>query len=99
MTERVRDQFIPVARPALLDLLPRRRRAVARSERAAKAVGALSHPNIPAPSGGGAHPGVSHAVTELLGGDTRRAGLAQSPIPWPKATETGTAVADGLAAA
>ena len=70
-----------------------------RQLRLARPAAALSHPNILALYDVGAHQGVSYAVTELLEGETLRARLAQSAIPWRRAVEIGTAVAEGLAAA
>ncbi len=73
--------------------------ALARFEREAKAVAALSHPNILAIHDFGHDQGLSYAVTELLEGETIRGRLAESPIPWRKAVEIGVAVAEGLSAA
>src|SRR5204863_2164111 len=42
---------------------------------------------------------VCYAVTELLQGETLRQRLAEAPLPWRKAVETGASVAEGLAAA
>jgi len=72
--------------------------ALARFQREAKAVAALSHPNILALYDVGADRGVYFVVTELLEGETLRSRLAR-PMPWRKAVEIGLAVADGLAAA
>src|SRR5881296_3227294 len=88
-----------VAIKVLPEHLAKDPQALARFEREAKAVAALSHPNILALYDVGAHQGVSYAVTELLEGETLRTRLAQSPIPWRKVVEIGTAVAEGLAAA
>jgi len=73
--------------------------ALARFEREAKAVAALSHPNILAIHDVGHEHGISFVVTELLEGETLRERLHRSAIPWRKAVEQGIAVADGLAAA
>jgi eukaryotic-like serine/threonine-protein kinase len=57
-----------------------RRDALARFEREAKAVAALSHPNILAIHDFGNDRGVAYAVTELLEGETLRAALAGGPL-------------------
>jgi serine/threonine protein kinase len=73
--------------------------ALARFEREAKAVAALSHPNILAIHDFGKDDGIHYAVTELLVGETLRSRLVMSSLPWRKAAEIAAAVADGLAAA
>src|SRR5262249_1030844 len=73
--------------------------ALARFEREAKAVAALSHPNILAVYDIGSEQGTSFVVTELLEGETLRNRLQRGSVGWPKAAEVGAAVADGLAAA
>ena len=71
---------------------------LSRFEREAKAVAALSHPNILAIHDVGRHEAVNFAVMELLEGETLRSRLA-SRISWSTAVEIGVAIADGLAAA
>lgn len=71
----------------------------ARLDREARAVAALSHPNVLAIYDVGTHEGASYVVTELLEGETLRSRLDRSPLPWRKAAEIGAAIADGVAAA
>ncbi len=73
--------------------------ALRRFEREAKAVAALSHPNILAIHDFGAEQGVSYAVMELLEGETLRGRLRNGALAWREAVEIGLAVAEGLATA
>jgi serine/threonine protein kinase len=73
--------------------------ALSRFEREAKAVAALSHPNILAIHDFGTDQGVRYAVMELLEGETLRGRLTRSALAWREAAEVGAAVAEGLAAA
>jgi serine/threonine-protein kinase len=70
-----------------------------RFEREARAVAALSHPNILAIHDYGSQGGVTYAVMELLEGETLRSRLARGALPWRDAVEIGAAIAEGLAAA
>jgi serine/threonine protein kinase/tetratricopeptide (TPR) repeat protein len=73
--------------------------ALARFEREAKAVAALSHPNIVAIHHFATDGGMHFVVMELLAGETLRSRLGRSPLGWRKVVEIGIAIADGLAAA
>jgi serine/threonine protein kinase len=72
---------------------------LARFEREAKAVAALSHPNILAIHDFGTEEGIVYAVMELLEGETLRQRLGAGSLPTRKAIEYGIEVARGLAAA
>jgi eukaryotic-like serine/threonine-protein kinase len=72
--------------------------ALSRFEREAKAVAALSHPNILAIFDFGRENGTAYAVMELLEGETLRETLA-APIPIRKVIDYGVQIARGLAAA
>jgi eukaryotic-like serine/threonine-protein kinase len=73
--------------------------ALTRFEREARAIAALSHPNILAIHDFGNEGGVSYSVTELLEGETLRMALARGPLASRQAFEIGAAVAEGLSAA
>ena len=74
-------------------------RALTRFESEARAVAALSHPNILALFDVGEADGVHYAVSELLEGETLRAAMAHGPMPPRRALDIAREVADGLAAA
>jgi eukaryotic-like serine/threonine-protein kinase len=73
--------------------------ATARLEREARAIAALSHPNILAVHDVGRENGDFYLVTELLEGKTLREQIRGTPLSWRRAVEIGAEVAEGLAAA
>src|SRR3972149_11124170 len=88
-----------VAIKVLPEHLARDPLALARFEREAKAVAALSHPNILAIYDVGSHNETAYVVTELLEGETLRQRLGRAAISWRQAVEITVSLADGLAAA
>ena len=72
---------------------------LARFEREAKAVAALSHPNILAIHDFGNQDGIAYAVMELLEGETLRGKLDTGPIPQKQAVDYALQVAKGLSVA
>ena len=88
-----------VAIKVLPERLSRDPQALARFEREAKTVAAISHPNILGIHDVGSEGGTTYIVTELLEGETLRSRLCNGPLEWRTAVEIGAAVAEGLAAA
>jgi Tol biopolymer transport system component len=74
-------------------------KTLARFESEARAVAALSHPNILALFDVGEAGTVRYVVTELLEGETLRVALRQGAQPVRRTLEVGQQVAEGLAAA
>jgi Tol biopolymer transport system component len=70
-----------------------------RFEREARAVAALSHPNIIAVYDFGIEAGQQYIVSELLEGESLRSLLHGKPVPVRKLIDISAQVADGLAAA
>ena len=72
---------------------------VRRFEQEARAVAALSHPNVLTLFDLGREGDRLYAVLELLEGETLRTRLAYSAASWAKAVEISIAIAEGLSAA
>jgi TolB-like protein/tetratricopeptide (TPR) repeat protein len=70
-----------------------------RFEQEARAMGALSHPNVVAIFDVGAHEGVPYLVEELLDGESLRVRLVDGPLPVRDAVGCAIQIARGLAAA
>src|SRR5262245_9720281 len=83
---RARDSRLErdVAIKVLPERLARDPQALARFQREAKSVAALSHPNILAIHDFGCENDVTYAVTELLEGDTLRSRLRAGALGWRK---------------
>ena len=98
---RARDQRLQrdVAVKVLLGTATHTAEALARFEREARAVAALSHPNILSIHDFGTDGGTLYAVMELLEGATLRDRLDQSELGVGRALDWGYQIAQGLAAA
>jgi TolB-like protein/tetratricopeptide (TPR) repeat protein len=98
---RARDERL--GREVAIKVLPARLAsdpdALARFEREARAVAALSHPNILAIHDFGTQDGVAYAVAELLDGQTLRDKLEDGPILRRQALDFAVQMAKGLSAA
>jgi hypothetical protein len=102
MGEVYRGRDLALGRDVAIKILPAdfamRPGGLARFEREAKAVAALSHPGIVSVYEFGAHDDISYTVSELLEGESLRARLQHSPIPWRQAVEMAIGAAGALAA-
>ena len=103
MGEVYRARDTRLGREVALKVLPERFAgspdALARFEREARAVAALSHPNILSLFDFGQADGIAYAVTELLTGETLRERLVRERLSGRRAIEIATAIAEGLSAA
>ena len=103
MGEVYRGQDGRLGREVAIKVLPQRfsgqRDALSRFEREARAVAALSHPGILTLFDVGREGDVAYAVTELLEGETLRARLSGTPLPWQAAVQIAATVAEALSAA
>ena len=73
--------------------------ALTRFAREAKAIAALSHPNIVSIFDFGRIDSIAYIVTELLEGETLRDLIDRGPLGWRQTCEIGAAVAEALGAA
>ena len=103
MGEVYRARDIRLGRDVAIKVLPpdfvAHPEARARFEREARAVAALSHPNILAIHDFGESDGMAYAVMELLEGETLREALAHGALPARRAIAFAIPLAHGLAAA
>jgi eukaryotic-like serine/threonine-protein kinase len=103
MGEVYRAQDTRLERTVALKVLPEEffenRESIARFEREAKALAAVTHPNIAVVFSFEEVSGRYLLIQELLEGETLREALARGPLPLRKALDTGYQVAEGLAAA
>jgi RNA polymerase sigma-70 factor (ECF subfamily) len=103
MGEVYRARDARLDRDVAIKVLPEREagtpEALARFEREAKALAALSHPNLLSIFDVGTDNGICFAVTEFISGETLLECLNRGPVPVARVLEIGVAVAEGLAAA
>jgi two-component system, NtrC family, response regulator AtoC len=88
-----------VAIKVLPEHLTNNHSALTRFQREAKALAALSHPNILTIYDVGNEQGLAFVVMELLEGETLRTHLRRMPLGVDKALETSLCILDGLSAA
>ncbi len=103
MGEVYRARDVRLERDVAVKVLPERLiddpSALARFQREARSVAALSHPNIVAVFDTGVERGLPYVVMELLEGETLGRRLKRAALDWRGALPLATAVADGVAAA
>ncbi len=75
------------------------REFLARFDREARAIAALSHPNILAIHDVGNHEGIPYIAVELLEGETLRTHIGTAPLPLSTVIDYASQIGSGLAAA
>lgn len=98
---RARDSRLDreVAVKILPDAVSRDPERIARFEREARALAALSHPNVLAIHDFGRQGGVAYAVTELLEGETLRERLLRDRLTWRRSADVAAGIAEALSSA
>jgi serine/threonine protein kinase/tetratricopeptide (TPR) repeat protein len=98
---RARDRRLnrDVAVKVLPERLQQDRDALARIDHEAKALAAVSHPNILTVFDVGSEHGIAFVVMELLRGESLESRIEHAPLPWKEAVEIAAAMAAGLHAA
>src|SRR5260221_8459697 len=103
MGEVYRARDARLGRVIAVKVLPRQTagdpEAIGRFEREAKAVAALSHPNILSVFDFGTQDGVVYVAMELLEGESVRTRLSGGPLPARRAVEFALQICHGLGAA
>ena len=103
MGEVYRARDLTLGREVAIKVIPeslvRDERSRKRLEQEARAVAALSHPNILVVHEFDHQDDITFIAAELLEGETLRARITRSRIPWRKSAEIGASIADGVAAA
>jgi RNA polymerase sigma-70 factor (ECF subfamily) len=103
MGEVYRARDARLERDVAIKVLPARlagtAEALARFQREAKALAAVSHPNLVALYDVGTDQGIGFAVMEFLAGESLAECLGRGALPLARVLEIGAAVADGLATA
>src|ERR1051326_6232181 len=103
MGEVYRAKDLRLGREGAIKVLPEQfakdEEAHTRFAREARALAALSHPNILTIYDFNVDQGIAFTVMELLEGETLRAYIDRSALTWEKALEIAVAIAEGLTAA
>src|SRR5687768_1301642 len=88
-----------VAIKVLPDQFAQDKEALGRFEREARALAAISHPNILTIYDFGVQEELTYVVMELLEGETLRSRINQGALTWDKAVQIALEVAEGLSSA
>ena len=103
MGEVYRAKDSRLGREVAIKVLPERfaqdKEALGRFEREARALAAISHPNILTIYDFGVQEELTYVVMELLEGETLRSRIERGPLSWNKAVEIALEVAEGLTTA